>query len=362
MQQAIDLKDSLFNRQKTIAIQNLEAREQQKLTDIENSKREYRNRIKFWALWIGAGILSGIAFLQWYNNLQRKKAYVLLQKQERETDHQKQKVEKSLKELKEMQAQLINAEKMASLGEMTAGIAHEIQNPLNFINNFAEINRELIAEIKLQKSNPTVSNEPEHDLLHNIDQNLEKISHHGKRADGIVKSMLEHSRIKSGLKELTDINALAEEYLRLSYHSIRAKDKFFSTTIQTNYDSSIPKIDLNPQDIGRVLVNLFNNAFYAVSEKNNSKIPGFEPIVSVSTKIVSDKLEIRVSDNGFGIPDNIKEKIFQPFFTTKPTGQGTGLGLSISHDIIKVHNGVMEAISTVGEGTSMVVVLPLGGI
>jgi signal transduction histidine kinase len=265
-------------------------------------------------------------------------------------------LEKTLTDLKSTQAQLIQSEKMASLGELTAGIAHEIQNPLNFVNNFAEVNNELIDELKSQKSKLTTEEQGE--LLNDIFQNNEKISHHGKRADGIVKGMLQHSRSSSGVKEPTDINALCDEYLRLSYHGLRAKDKSFNATMKTDLDNTLGNINIIPQDIGRVILNLINNAFYAVDEKKKSGVENYEPTVSISTKKIRDKVEIKVSDNGAGISDAVKHKIFQPFFTTKPTGQGTGLGLSLSYDIIKVHGGELLVESKVDKGSKFIIHLP----
>ncbi len=271
-------------------------------------------------------------------------------------------LKKSLEDLKATQAQLIQSEKMASLGELTAGIAHEIQNPLNFVNNFSEVNKELIEELKTEAS--AGNNSEVIAIANDISANEEKINHHGKRADAIVKGMLQHSRKSSGQKESTDINALCDEYLRLSYHGMRAKDKFFNATIETDFDNSIEKINIIPQDIGRVLLNLYNNAFYAVSEKKKQageNLPagqaGYEPTVSISTKRISSPTTggaggviISVRDNGNGIPQNIVDKIFQPFFTTKPTGEGTGLGLSLSYDIIKAHGGEIKVETKVDEG------------
>jgi two-component system NtrC family sensor kinase len=267
-------------------------------------------------------------------------------------------LKQSLDNLKSTQAQLIQSEKMASLGELTAGIAHEIQNPLNFVNNFSEINNELIEEIKSQKSK--LKSEEEDEILNDIFQNNEKIIHHGKRADAIVKGMLQHTRASTGKKEPTDINALADEYLRLSYHGLRAKDKTFNATLVTDLDESIGKISIVPQDIGRVLLNLFNNAFYAVAEKKKNANENYKPTVSVCTKKVDSKVEIHVKDNGVGIPQKVVNKIFQPFFTTKPTGQGTGLGLSLSYDIIKAHAGEIEVETKEGEGSEFIVHLPDG--
>jgi signal transduction histidine kinase len=289
-----------------------------------------------------------IALIQWKNNNQKKKANSLLQLQ-------KEKVETALTELKSTQQQLIHAEKMASLGELTAGIAHEIQNPLNFVNNFSEVNKELIEEVKSQKSK--VKSEELDELLNDIAENEEKINHHGKRADAIVKSMLQHSRQTKGIKEPTDINALCDEYLRLSYHGMRAKDKSFNAEIKTDFDESIGKINIVPQDIGRVLLNLLNNAFYAVNKKRKLMANSYQPIAEVKTRRINDKVEIIVSDNGNGIPQNIVDKIFQPFFTTKSTGEGTGLGLSLSYDIIKAHGGEIKVETKEGEGSEFRIIL-----
>ena len=268
----------------------------------------------------------------------------------------------SLENLKSTQAQLIQSEKMASLGELTAGIAHEIQNPLNFVTNFSEVNKELVDE--LQNELKTGSVENAFSISNNIKENEEKINHHGKRADAIVKGMLQHSRTTSSQKVPTDINALADEYLRLSYHGLRAKDKTFNADIKTDFDPTLEKIDIVPQDIGRVLLNLYNNAFYAVTEKKKQLGDEFNPAVLVSTKKINNRtdsyqVEIRVKDNGNGIPQKILDKIFQPFFTTKPTGQGTGLGLSLSYDIIKAHGGEIKVETKENEGTEFCIVIPL---
>jgi signal transduction histidine kinase len=246
---------------------------------------------------------------------------------------------------------------MASLGELTAGIAHEIQNPLNFVNNFSEVSNELIDEMKAEfKKGET---EEGFAIADDIKQNLEKINHHGKRADAIVKGMLQHSRSSGGQKEPTDINALCDEYLRLAFHGLRAKDKSFNATMKTDFDASIDNINIIPQDIGRVVLNLINNAFYAVNEKQKQNLNGYEPTVTVSTAKHNGKVEIKVKDNGNGIPQKILDKIFQPFFTTKPTGQGTGLGLSLAYDIVtKGHNGELKVETKEGEGTEFIVQLP----
>jgi signal transduction histidine kinase len=272
-------------------------------------------------------------------------------------DQRTAELNQSLKNLMATQVQLIHSEKMASLGELTAGIAHEIQNPLNFVNNFSEVNKELLAEMKeeIEKGNLDDAKEIANDVI----ANEEKINHHGKRADAIVKGMLQHSRSSSGKKEPTDINALADEYLRLAYHGLRAKDKSFNATMKTDFDKTIGNINIIPQDIGRVILNLITNAFYAVNEKSKQGIADYEPTVSVSTKRINSHVEIKVADNGNGIPANILDKIFQPFFTTKPTGQGTGLGLSLSYDIVKAHGGELKVETKEGEGTTFIIQLPI---
>lgn len=287
-------------------------------------------------------------------------------------------LKKSLAKLKATQAQLIQAEKMASLGELTAGIAHEIQNPLNFVNNFAEVSGELLEEMKEELAEGNM--EDVQDLIGMLTQNLEKINHHGGRASGIVKGMLAHSRTSSNKKELTDLNGLCDEYLRLAYHGLRAKNKSFNAAFETDFDAALLKLEVVPQDISRVILNLINNAFYVVNEKAKEGIEGYQPKVSVSTKRVDSPLgmsglsprgeksdgkkgengqiEISITDNGKGIPKNIIEKIFQPFFTTKPTGEGTGLGLSLSYDIVQAHGGELLVESEEGIGTTFKIILP----
>ena len=266
-------------------------------------------------------------------------------------------LQKSLRELKETQKQLIQSEKMASLGELTAGIAHEIQNPLNFVNNFSEVSKELLEELLEEIQNGDM--EEVNAIAQDVIQNLEKINHHGKRADGIVKGMLQHSRSSSGTKELTDINVLVDEYLRLAYHGLRAKDKQFNATLETNFDESIGRISIVPQDMGRVVLNLITNAFHTVSERKKIAEEKFEPTVSVRTKKKGSTIELTVKDNGNGIPQSALDKIFQPFFTTKPTGQGTGLGLSLSYDIIKSHGGEIKVNTEEGKGTEFIISLPI---
>jgi two-component system NtrC family sensor kinase len=362
---SIALKDSLFGPEKFHRLQLLAINEQQRQQEIiqrqkeiQHEKEKFESDIKMVALLVIVGFFLLLAIILYRNNRQKQYTNVLLQQQ-------KEKVESTLSELKSTQSQLIQQEKMASLGELTAGIAHEIQNPLNFVNNFSEINNELIEELKAERSK--LNAEEQDELLNDISKNNEKINHHGKRADSIVKGMLEHSRTSTGKKEPTDINKLADEYLRLSYHGLRAKDKSFNTEIKMDLDESIGKINVVPQDIGRVLLNLFNNAFYAVNEKKRTADENYKPEVIVTTKCSSPsplergrgEVIITVKDNGNGIPQNIVEKIFQPFFTTKPTGQGTGLGLSLAYDIVKAHGGEIKVEGNDSEGTIFIIQLPI---
>ncbi len=356
MKTSLGLRDSLFNREKTTAFQNLAFKEQEKQKEIEASKLQYQNQLKLNAV---LGILFtvlAIVGILFRNNRQRKKAFMLLQKQKEQTDLQKTKVEQALEDLKVTQTQLIQSEKMASLGELTAGIAHEIQNPLNFVNNFSEINKELLVELneeigKRNFNEVTI-------LSRDVTENEEKINYHGKRAGAIVKGMLQHSQISTGQKEPTDLNSLVAEYLRLSYYGLRAKDNSSDILRKTYFDEHIGDVKIVSQDIGRVLLNLYNNAFYALVEKKKQHPGNFEPIISVTTKKTDDKIEIRVKDNGSGIPQKVIDKIFQPFFTTKPPGQGTGLGLSLSYDIIKAHGGELKVESTEGLGTEFIILIP----
>jgi two-component system, NtrC family, sensor kinase len=294
-----------------------------------------------------------------------------------ELRRQKEELQNALNELKSTQSQLIQSEKMASLGELTAGIAHEIQNPLNFVNNFSEVNTELSDEIVEEAEKGNLDEIKI--IAKDIKANSEKINHHGKRAESIVKGMLLHSRGSSGHKEPVDVNALCDEYLSLSYHGFRAKDKTFNADFKLEADKSLPKIEVVPQDIGRVLLNLVNNAFYACAERSRSVVSEqqknlsgldtaepYKPTVTVSTKNLGDRIKISVKDNGNGIPESIKDKIFQPFFTTKPTGQGTGLGLSLAYDMVKAHGGELSVMTSsvklntkMGEGTVFTITLPL---
>jgi len=356
-------RDSLFTQETARQIEKLayEEKEREARTQrrIEAHKQEFQSKIKIYAL---SGILGGVlifAFFLYRNNRQKHKANALLYRQKEEIHREREKAEKALGELRITQTQLIQKEKLASLGELTAGIAHEIQNPLNFVNNFSELSVELVSELLEERSKEKEKRdeELETDLLHDLAQNQEKINHHGKRASSIVKGMLEHSRASTGVKELTDINKLADEYLRLSYHGLRAKDKDFNADFSTDFQALLPEIEVIPQDIGRVLLNLINNAFYAVNQRKQLS-EGYTPSVSVSTKQVGNTVEIRVKDNGIGMSEATKAKVFQPFFTTKPTGEGTGLGLSLAYDIVtKGHGGTLTVESIEGEGTGFTIKL-----
>jgi signal transduction histidine kinase len=293
---------------------------------------------------------------------QKQKANRLLQQQNIELEEQRDHVKKAMAELQQTQIQLIQKEKMASLGELTAGIAHEIQNPLNFVNNFSEVNVELGSELKeeLRKlSLTTEQSENLHYLANELLQNQEKITHHGKRAGAIVNNMLEHSRRGTGTKEPTNINSLVNECLKLSYNGFRNKHKSFDSRLETHFDESAAGVNVIPQDISRVLMNLLNNAFYAVNEKKKRLNGSFEPTISVSTKKDGNKVMIAVYDNGTGMSEKVSAKVFQPFFTTKPNGEGTGLGLSLSYDVVtKGHGGEMKVESKEGEETKFIIQLP----
>ncbi|MCA6498570.1 MAG: tetratricopeptide repeat protein [Chitinophagaceae bacterium] len=327
----------------TQQLQVMAFEEEQRKMELEQTRKEAQARLKIYFLIAGLLLVSVFGVLMFRNNKQKQKINA--------------KLENTLANLQATQKQLVQSEKMASLGELTAGIAHEIQNPLNFVNNFSEVSTELVKEMvqEVDKGNTDEVKAIANDVV----QNLEKINHHGQRASDIVKGMLQHSRSSSGVKEPTDINALADEYFRLAYHGLRAKDKTFNATMKTDFDESIGKINIIPQDIGRVVLNLITNAFYAVNEKSKQGIADYEPTVSVVTKKVNHQVEIRVTDNGNGIPANIVDKIFQPFFTTKPTGQGTGLGLSLSYDIVKAHVGEITVESKEGMGTEFIIQLPI---
>ena len=335
---------------------------QQQLQQLEQERINAQNRTRTWGLIAVLIILMFLAVTFYRNNLIRKKANRVLK-------DQKEQVEATLGQLKATQTQLIQSEKMASLGELTAGIAHEIQNPLNFVNNFSEVNKKMLEELKAESIKPKAERDEqlEKDLINDLLANEIKINHHGKRPDAIVKGMLEHSRVGAGEKQPTDINKLADEYLRLAYHGLRAKDKHFNADLTTNFDDVLPMVNIVQQDISHVLLNLFINAFYAVNEKKKSTGEDYKPTVTVSTFTPPSGPKdsfgggwgVRVKDNGNGIPDAIKDKIMQPFFTTKPTGEGTGLGLSLSYDIVvKGNRGSITVDTKEGEFTEFTIQIP----
>lgn len=339
---ATEVRNIIYNQDKQKQITSFKFQEIIRQNEIKAAQRDAENSIKLNTLLGSTVTLVVIAFLLFINSRNRQKA--------------KQKIETAYDQLKSTQSQLIQSEKMASLGELTAGIAHEIQNPLNFVNNFSELSVELIDEMNEELDKGSIQEAKA--IGGDLKDNLSKINHHGKRAEGIVKGMLEHSKTSSGVKEPTDINALCDEYLRLAYHGLRAKDKSFNSKFETNFDESIGKVNVVPQDLGRVILNLITNAFYAVNERATQK-EAYQPQVAVSTKWVGESVIIKVKDNGNGIPENIKEKIFQPFFTTKPTGKGTGLGLSLSYDIVKAHGGELSVETEDGQGSKFIISLPI---
>jgi len=305
-------------------------------------------------------LILGLLFLLYRNNRQKQKANLILQQQKAELQAQRDQTNQALSELKLTQNQLIQSEKMASLGELTAGIAHEIQNPLNFVNNFSEVSVELVQELNEEREKgPDRDDALEAELMDDLSQNLHKIIHHGNRASSIVRGMLEHSRTSNGQKEPTNLNALSSEYLGLAYHGLRAKDKSFNSELEKELDPTVGLVSVNPQDIGRVLLNLFTNAFYAVQQRQKRSETGYQPRVTLRTERNNKEVIIKVIDNGQGIPEDLQQKIFQPFFTTKPSGQGTGLGLSLAYDIVtKGHGGILSVESRQGEGTTFVIHLP----
>lgn len=350
-------KDSLVNEEKVKNFQNIEFSERIRLEDAQRLEEVYRTRITMYALIGGIVVLVLIALILYRNNRHKQKANGLLQKQRDEISVQRQKAENALVELKATQAQLIQKEKLASLGELTAGIAHEIQNPLNFVNNFSEVSTELVEEMQLELNKGDI--EEARFIAIDLHQNLQKITHHGGRASAIVQGMLDHSRASTGEKAPTDLNALADEYLRLSYHGLRAKDKLFNATLNTSFDPILSNVNVVAQDIGRVLLNLYNNTFYALNERSKQAEIGYVPTVWVSTRQEYRQVVICIRDNGVGMPESVKAKIFQPFFTTKPTGEGTGLGLSLSYDIVtRGHGGELKVKTKEGEGTAFTITLP----
>ena len=351
LQLATDAKDSVLTLGKIKQLQNIGFDEKIRLQELEKEKVENANKIRTYALLIGLGVFLAIGMILYRNNRQKQNANKVLKT--------------TLSNLQSTQSQLIQSEKMASLGELTAGIAHEIQNPLNFVNNFSEVNKEMLEELKAERLKPNAerNDDLQNDLINDVIANSEKINHHGKRADAIVKGMLQHSQSSIGVKEPTNINALTDEYLRLAYHGLRAKEKSFNATMVTDFDASIGTINIIPQEIGRVVLNLISNAFYAVDEKKKKLGEGYEPTVTIATKKLmvsgNEQVVISVSDNGNGIPQKIIDKIFQPFFTTKPTGQGTGLGLSLSYDIVKAHGGELTVETKETEGSTFIIQLPV---
>jgi len=348
-------KDSLYSQDKVKQLLTLSFNEKQRREELEVARADAQNKVRIYILLGGLGILLLLALIFWRTSKQRQKANHLLKKQ-------KEDIETAMEQLKSAQKQLIQSEKMASLGELTAGIAHEIQNPLNFVNNFSEVNTELLDEMQAEIDKGSL--EEVRAIAIDLQENEKKINLHGKRADAIVKGMLQHSQSGSGAKAFTDISALADEYMRLAYHGLRAKDKSFNAEMVTHFDADLPPINVIPQDIGRVMLNLLNNAFYAVNQKSKTAGPDYKPAVTAETFFLPRSPAgvggLRVKDNGVGIPDAIKEKIMQPFFTTKPTGEGTGLGLSLTYDIVvKGHGGKIEVNSKEGEFTEFIITLPL---
>ncbi|MEO8861321.1 MAG: ATP-binding protein [Ginsengibacter sp.] len=337
-------------------IKNFEVAQKQSEVNLLKRQKNLQRALLFAAVFVLVIILV-LAIILFKNNRQKQKAFMLLSKAKAITEDQRDQTNKALEKLKRTQAHLVQSEKMASLGELTAGIAHEIQNPLNFVNNFSEVNTELITE--LQEENKKGNTDAVNAISEEIFKNEEKISHHGKRADAIVKGMLEHSRSHAPEKKLTDINALTAEYFRLSYHGLRAKDKSFNAEMRTDFDPEAGEINIVPQELGRVILNLVNNAFYAVSSTSKEAPENFSPTVTVSTKKINDQVLISVKDNGTGMSPQVKEKIFQPFFTTKDPGLGTGLGLSISYDIVKAHGGEIKVESEMGVGSEFTIILPI---
>jgi signal transduction histidine kinase len=358
-QLAMRYNDTLFGAAKFNRIQHVLSDEQQRQQKLLQEQQYQKERYQLIA---GTAIVLSIflvSVLIWRNNLSQRKKNRVLDEQKDQLIQQRDELQATLANLNKTQTQLIQAEKMASLGELTAGIAHEIQNPLNFVNNFSEVNTELIDE--MQEEIDKGDYEEVKAIANDIKENQRKISQHGKRADFIVKGMLQHSRTSTGERQETNINTLADEFLKLSYHGLRAKDKTFNAELITHFDENLPKVNIVQQDIGRVLLNLFNNAFYAVKEKQKTALPDYKPTVEVSTfSPPSGGWGVSVRDNGNGIPDSIKDKIMQPFFTTKPTGEGTGLGLSLSYDIVvKGHGGNIEVKSKEGEGTEFIISIPI---
>ena len=359
--------DSMYNQQRIRQLESVNFAEQRRRRRIEERQARFESQVRQVALLSGLAVLLIISLILWRNNRRQRQANALLStlnkqvgQQKEELTHQRDDLSKTLTDLRTTQTRLIQSEKMASLGELTAGIAHEIQNPLNFVNNFSEVSSELVCELEEEQQKSTRDTELEAELLSDLKQNLQKITHHGQRASSIVRGMLEHSRTATGERQPTDLNALADEYLRLAYHGLRAKDKEFNCELLTDFDPDLGKVEVVPQEIGRVLLNLFNNAFYAVQQKQHQQPTNYEPTVSLSTRRENGLIQIRVRDNGLGIPDTVKAKIFQPFFTTKPPGEGTGLGLSLSYEIVtKGYGGELRVDTQAGKYSEFIIQLPI---
>lgn len=355
---SIALNEKIFGLEKTRRATSYAFNDEIRKQEIAAQEAKDEGKLKTYGLLTAIIVFLLVGTLQWRSNRHKQQTNYLLSEQKEEIETQRDSLEQAYIELKNTQNQLIQREKMASLGELTAGIAHEIQNPLNFVNNFSDLSAELVDE--MQSELKTGDKEEAIAIADDIKQNLEKIRHHGKRAENIVKSMLEHSRTGTGRKQPTDLNTLAGEVLKLSYHELRAKDKSFSADLVTHFDPDLPKANVVQQAMGRVLLNLLNNAFYATQQKTKITEPtAYKPQVIVTTKAQNGNIVIRVRDNGIGIPDNVRDKIMQPFFTTKPTGEGTGLGLSLSYDIVvKEHMGSIDVETREGEFTEFTVTLP----
>jgi two-component system NtrC family sensor kinase len=341
---ALEYKQTLLKKEAEIGLLTKD-----RLLREQRGKRQLQ---LMFALFGFIALLVTILLVLGRNNRLRKRVNLKL-------NEQKEELQQALSELKTTQEQLIQSEKMASLGELTAGIAHEIQNPLNFVNNFSEVSAELVRELMDDREKGVANKETETELLTDIEQNLKKISEHGHRASSIIKGMLEHSRTSSGQKQSTNLNALIEEYLKLSYHGLRARDKSFEAKTATDLDINMGNIPIVSQEIGRVLLNIFNNAFYATNQRKKVNSIGYEPLVTVKTLKEGSEAKIIIRDNGKGMPESVKQKIFQPFFTTKPTGEGTGLGLSLSYDVItKGHGGKITVDSKEDDYTEFTITLP----
>ena len=356
--QYLQEKASKQARERQLALSEKEKSLKASALELSEVEIQRKNQERTYLL-AGFGLLAALLGFVVYGYFQEQKAKNLLQRQKEEINQKTIQLENSLTDLRTTQAQLIQREKMASLGELTAGIAHEIQNPLNFVNNFSEVSTELVAELEEEQHKEKRDTDLESEILSDLKQNLRKITQHGGRVSAIVRGMLEHSRSNTGEKRPTDLNALANEYLKIAYQSLRAKNKDFDAQLVTDFSPDLGRVAVVPQELGRVLLNLYNNAFYAVQQKQKTALVAYQPTVAIHTQQLNGCVEIRVSDNGAGIPYSLKTKIFQPFFTTKPTGEGTGLGLSLSYDIVtKGHQGSLRVESQEEEGSTFIIQLP----